>query len=200
MGLRHSIRSEPIFRFSEWRDARPAGEPRSAAYLNRNFRFASPISSPDLDQPASLGKVLAQFGPVLVHGAASRAAMSRVSVSWRRNPRKCRLSNRFGRHFSFPTSRHQNPLRSAGRLSGWHRQRHNPAQHAAKQPPSQMTLRQEEPIVAGVFNQTAPGFHQPLLQAGERPLRHLRFEAIDFAEHLGCNRSIAADSVRRATL
>ena len=26
-----------------------------------------------------------------------------------------------------------------------------------------MTLRQEQPIVARVFNQTAPGFHQPLL-------------------------------------
>ncbi len=27
-----------------------------------------------------------------------------------------------------------------------------------------------EPIVAGVFNQTPSGFHQPLLQAGERPV------------------------------
>jgi hypothetical protein len=64
-----------------------------------------------------------------------------------------------------PISRHQNLLRSAGRLSGWHRQRHNPLENAAKQPLRQVALRQQHPIVAGVFNQTAPGFHQPLLQA-----------------------------------
>jgi len=79
------------------------------------------ISTPHIDQPASLGKVLTQFGPVLVHGAASRPGMGRFSVSRPRNPQKCRLSNRFRRHFSLPPSRHQNLLRSAGRLSGWHR-------------------------------------------------------------------------------
>jgi hypothetical protein len=39
---------------------------RLSGGANRNFHFASPISTPHLDQPASLGKVLAQFGPVLV--------------------------------------------------------------------------------------------------------------------------------------
>ena len=38
----------------------------------------------------------------------------------------------------------------------------------AKQPPRQVSLHQEKPIVAGVFNQTARGFHQPLPQAGQR--------------------------------
>lgn len=40
----------------------------------------------------------------------------------------------------------------------------------AKQPPRQMTLRQERPIVGGVFNQTVPGVHEPLLQAGSDQL------------------------------
>src|SRR5712692_1119289 len=31
-------------------------------------------------------------------------------------------------------------------------------------------LRQQQPVVAGVFDQSASGFHQPLLQAGERPV------------------------------
>ena len=30
--------------------------------------------------------------------------------------------------------------------------------HAAKQPPCQVALRQGQPVVAGVFNQTAPVF------------------------------------------
>jgi len=60
----------------------------------------------------------------------------------------------------------QNLLRSAGRLSRWRRQRHNPLQHAAKQSPRQMTLRQQQPVVPGVLYQPPAGFHQPLLQAG----------------------------------
>jgi hypothetical protein len=37
--------------------------------ITRNFRFASPISTPHIDQPASLGKVLAQFGLSLRAGS-----------------------------------------------------------------------------------------------------------------------------------
>jgi hypothetical protein len=47
------------------------------------------------------------------------------------------------------------PLRARRAASRWQRQRHNPQQHAAKQPPRQMTLRQEQPLVARTFNQTA---------------------------------------------
>jgi len=81
------------------------------------------------------------------------------------NPQKCRFSKRFRRHFSSSLSWNQNLLHSAGRLSRGHRQRHDFPQHAAKRPPRQMTLRRQQPIVAGVVNQTAPGFQQPLLQA-----------------------------------
>ena len=48
-------------------------------------------------------------------------------------------------------------------------QRGDLVQHATEEPPRQVTLRQQQPIVAGMFNQTASGFHQPLLQAGQRP-------------------------------
>jgi len=37
-----------------------------------------------------------------------------------------------------------------------------------------MILRQQQPIVVGVFNQTASGLHQPLLQAGQRPVADRR--------------------------
>jgi hypothetical protein len=53
-----------------------------------------------------------------------------------------------------------NLLRSAA----WHRQRHNPLQHAAKQPPRQMTLRQEQPVLTGVLYQ-APGRFSPAVAA-----------------------------------
>jgi hypothetical protein len=33
-----------------------------------------------------------------------------------------------------------------------------------------MTLRQQQPVVAGVLNQTAAGLDQSLLQAGQRPV------------------------------
>jgi hypothetical protein len=111
----------------------------------RNCRFASPIFN-SAYRPTGFPRL--GFGPVLVRGADSRAGMDRFRVSRPCNPQKCAWSNRFRRHFSLPPSRHQNQLRSADRLSGWHRQRHNPLQHAAKQPPRQ-ALRQLQPIVAG---------------------------------------------------
>lgn len=40
-------------------------------------------------------------------------------------------------------------------------QQHDLLQHAAKQPPGQVTLRQQQPVAAGIFNQTPAGFHQP---------------------------------------
>ena len=61
----------------------------------------------------------------MVHCAASRAGMGRFSVSQPCNPQKCRLSNRFRRHFSLSPISSPNLLRSAGRLSRWHWQRHN---------------------------------------------------------------------------
>ena len=50
-----------------------------------------------------------------------------------------------------------------------HRQRPDPPQHVAEQPPGQMPFRQQEPVVLGVLHQPAAGFHQPLLETRERP-------------------------------
>ena len=57
-------------------------------------------------------------------------------------------------------------LRAALGLSRRQRQRRNLPQHADKQPPRQMALRQEQPVVACMLDQSSAGFHQPLLQTG----------------------------------
>ena len=56
------------------------------------------------------------------------------------------------------------------RLPIRHRQGSNPQPHRSEQPPRQMTLRQQQPVVARGLNQTTAGLHQPLLQARQRPL------------------------------
>src|SRR5450755_220027 len=80
---------------------------------------------------------------------------------------KCRVSNRFRQHFSLA----QPPVTeicSVPRLhlSAWRRQPRDLAQHVAKGPARQMALREQQPVVAGVLDQAAAGFHQALLQAG----------------------------------
>ena len=44
-------------------------------------------------------------------------------------------------------------------LPSGHRQRPGPAQHVTEQPPVQMSLGQQQPVVAGMFDQTAAGLH-----------------------------------------
>src|ERR1039458_4586010 len=56
------------------------------------------------------------------------------------------------------------------RLSRRKRQPRDSPEHTAKQPPRHMALRQQEPVVAGMFHQPSSGLHQPLLQAGQRPV------------------------------
>ena len=51
-------------------------------------------------------------------------------------------------------------------LSSGHRQRPDPPQHVAEQPPGQMTFHQQEPVVSRMLHQPASGFHQPLLEPG----------------------------------
>ena len=46
-----------------------------------------------------------------------------------------------------------------------HRQRPDPPQHVAEQPPGQMSFRQQEPVVPRVLHEPSAGFHQPVLQA-----------------------------------
>jgi type III restriction enzyme len=62
-----------------------------------------------------------------------------------------------------PQRPHRNRPRSALYLSGCRGQHRDPLQHAAKEPSRQMTLREKQPVVAGVLDQAAAGFHQALL-------------------------------------
>ena len=39
-----------------------------------------------------------------------------------------------------------------------------------QQPPREVTLRQQQPVIAGVLDQASARFHQTLLQARERPV------------------------------
>jgi len=54
-------------------------------------------------------------------------------------------------------------------LPARHRQRIDPPQHLAKQPPVQMSLGQQQPVVPGVLDQSPASLHEPLLQASQRP-------------------------------
>ena len=134
--------------------------------LIRNFRFASPISTSGIRQPASLLKGLAQFWSTVPPAAPGGVGLASRGHATARNA----VFPIDSADTSPSPPLHRNLLRPAGRLSGRHRQRHNSLQHAAKQPARQVALRQQQPVVAGGFDQTTPGFHQPLLQAGQRPL------------------------------
>src|SRR5664279_2069325 len=48
-------------------------------------------------------------------------------------------------------------------LSRRKRQHGDPPHHAPKEPPRQMALRQQKPVVAGMFHQPSAGLHQSLL-------------------------------------
>src|SRR6516225_1234618 len=75
------------------------------------------------------------------------------------------------RHFSVPCPIVAEALLPpGGGLSRWQGQQLDPPQHGPEQPSRQMTLRKQQPVVAGVLHQPAARLHQPLLQAGQRPL------------------------------
>ena len=77
----------------------------------------------------------------------------------------------FLRHFS-PSATSFNqvcfPLRP--RLPRRERQCSGPPHHCPEEPPRQMTLRQQQPVVASMLNQPTSGLHQALLHAGQRPV------------------------------
>ena len=50
-----------------------------------------------------------------------------------------------------------------------HRQRPDPSQHVAEQPPVQIPLGQQQPVIPRVLDQPTAGLHQPVLQARQRP-------------------------------
>lgn len=119
--------------------------------LSRNYRFACSAYRPT-------GLPRQGFGPVLAHGARQPRRDGRFSVSRPRNPRNAVCLIDSADTSPSPHLVIKNLLRSAGRLSGWHRQRHNPLQHIAKQPPRQVALRQQQPIVAGCLIRRPPVF------------------------------------------
>jgi hypothetical protein len=128
------------------------------------------ILNPALDshqQPVCKRKVQAQFR---VKGA-SHAAMGQFCLALAsKHPKITFFRPSSQTPLSTPdTLRHGNRLCLTLRLSRWRRQRCDPPQHSAEEPARQMTLRQQQPVVAGVLEQAAAGFHQPLLQAGQRP-------------------------------
>ncbi len=45
-----------------------------------------------------------------------------------------------------------------------------------------MTLRQHQPVISGVLDQASARLHQPLLQAGERPLADPQVPFDEFSE------------------
>jgi hypothetical protein len=53
--------------------------------------------------------------------------------------------------------------------TGRHVQRPDPLEHRPEQPPRQMALRQQEPVVAGVLDQPPTRLDEALLETGERP-------------------------------
>src|ERR1019366_1130276 len=114
----------------------------------------------------------AKFEPGFECKGLSTAPQRTSSASrWRKRPETDAFPTEFSDSYPLPyLSRHRNLLRSALYLSGWRRQRRGPPpQHASKEPARQMTLRQQQPVVARVLDQTSAGFHQALLQAGQRP-------------------------------
>jgi hypothetical protein len=96
--------------------------------------------------------------------------------------RKGPFSEWFRKHFSRASNvviEICSALRHA--LSRWRRQHRDPPQHACEEPARQMTLCQQQPVVPGMLYQTPAGFHEPLLQAGQRP-KSLDFPAFSGIE------------------
>src|ERR1700730_423785 len=77
--------------------------------------------------------------------------------------------NRFLRHCADLPPSAPEFVTAMGVLTRWHRQRRDPAQHAPKQPPREVTFCQQPPVISGVLDQPPACFHQPLLQACQRP-------------------------------
>ena len=112
-------------------------------------------------QPSARNSCSSQHRPASEAVSSARAAVPPTDVP---------AFRAFRRH----RSRRVSLLRQAGCAARAasvcrHRQRPDPPQHVAEQPPGQMPFRQQEPVVPGVLHQPAAGFHQPLLETRERP-------------------------------
>src|ERR1019366_113993 len=116
---------------------------RASTTINRDFRFESPIPSHGIGQTASQ----ASFSPVLVQGAPSGAGKGSVShLMGTQRPEMPFFPTVPQTLFPSPQRRHRNSLTSALALSCRRRQRRDLPQHAGKQPPRQVALRQQQPV------------------------------------------------------
>ena len=75
--------------------------------------------------------------------------------------------NRFLGHGSDPPLSTPDFATPIGVLSARHRI--DPSKHLAKEPPVQMSLRQQQPLVPGVLDQSPASLPDPLLQARQGP-------------------------------
>lgn len=75
------------------------------------------------------------------------------------------------RHFFFTLR--SSPLEYPRRVADLPRRQRqclDPSQHGPQQTPREVAFRQQQPIVAGMLDQPPTRLHQPLLQAGQRPV------------------------------
>src|SRR6266852_3096266 len=116
---------------------------------------------------AFVGKVLTGFGPQVFPAALGGGGFTSGESATAGN-----IIFSLDSADTFPSATTP-PSKSAAlafALSRWRPQHRDLPQHAAKQPPRQRTLRQQQPVVTCVLNQPSAGLHHPPLQAGQRPL------------------------------
>ena len=86
------------------------------------------------------------------------------------------------------------------RLSHRQCQRLDAPHHGHEKPPREVTLRQQEPVIARVLHQPSARLHQSLLQARQRPVAHRAAAALAAATGSpGHRRSRSAKAASRST-
>jgi hypothetical protein len=135
-----------------------AGVEESATCINRYFHFSSQPSHSIHPSRGSSALFVRCLGPA----ARGRVGAAATAV---RKPLTEAFPSSFVRHFSVPGGCGSISRLPQPRLSRRNGQAGYPVEHPAKQPSPHMTLRQEQPIIAGMFHQPPAGLHQSLLQA-----------------------------------
>src|SRR6266852_2945308 len=113
---------------------------------------------------AFVGKVLTGFGPQVFPAALGGGGFTSGESATAGN-----IIFSLDSADTFPSATTP-PSKSAAlafALSRWRPQHRDLPQHAAKQPPRQRTLRQQQPVVTCVLNQPSAGLHHPPLQVPE---------------------------------
>jgi hypothetical protein len=130
----------------------------SATGINRYFHFSSQPSQRIHPSRGSSALFVRCLGPA----ARDRAGAAATSVP---KPLIAAFPSSFVRHLPVPGGCRSISRLPQPRLSLRNGQPRYPLEHPAKQPSRHMTLRQEQPIIAGMFHQPPAGLHQSLLQA-----------------------------------